>query len=224
MVKGPSKKPVNRLLASLTVSDRALLGPLRLADLPVKRRIEWRDRRIDTAYFLESGIASVVAKNGNKEIEAGIIGREGMTGIAIILGQDRWPHETYMQVAGTGRAVSTKRLKAAMQESQSLREALLSHCYRFLVEATFTALANGRNTLEERLCRWLLMARDRLDSDELRLTHEFLALMLGVRRAGVTVALSLLERKGLVRRHRATIEILDKAGLIKMSGGSYKTL
>jgi CRP-like cAMP-binding protein len=97
----------------------------------------------------------------------------------------------------------------------------LLYAYAFSVQTTCTALANGRSKIEERLARWILMARDRIDIDELALTHEFLSLMLGVRRSGVTVALHLLVRAGLIQAHRGIITILDRQGLEDISNGSY---
>jgi CRP-like cAMP-binding protein len=216
-------KSRNGILASLSDADRRRLKPMTEIDLPRRTVLERRNRPIDRIYFLDSGIASVVA-NGAKgqSIEVGLFGREGVSGLAVVLGNDRSPHETFMQVGGSGRWVSAKTLREAMAKSARLRELLLKECHRVLIETSFTVLANGRNKIEERLSRWLLLAHDRIDNDAIPLTHEFLALMLGVRRPGVTEALSILQRKGLVRRGRAAIEILDRPGLIEMSGGTYK--
>jgi CRP-like cAMP-binding protein len=213
----------NEILAGLSDADRQLLEPMTPIDLPRRTVLEQRNRSIARVYFLDSGVASVVA-NGVKgqAIEVGLFGREGLSGMAVVLGNDRSPHETFIQVEGAGRWIAAKVLTEAMGKSASLRKVLLKECHRFLIETSYTALANGRNKVEERLSRWLLLAHDRLDDDALPLTHEFLSLMLGVRRPGVTEALKFLERKGLVRRGRAAIEVVDRQGLIKMSAGTYK--
>jgi hypothetical protein len=128
-----------------------------------------------------------------------------MTGLPIVLGNDRSPHETFMQVAGNGVRIPAPKLREAIAQSRSLELALLAFAHRFLNQTASTALSNGTATLEERLPRWLLMANDRLRGDEVPLTHEFLSLMLGVRRAGVTVALHYLEQR-LARKQIVTTD------------------
>ena len=213
----------NRILSRLSPADLGLLEPhLEPVDLPVHRPLEGRNRRIDFVYFIEAGFASVVANgSGKPSIEVGIIGREGMTGLAIIMGQQQAPHDTYIQVAGKGRRIRAAKLREADERSNTLHRAMLHYAHAFLLQATTTALANGRSKIEERLARWLLMAQDRVDSDQLPLTHEFLSLMLGVRRAGVTAALQALERKELISRNRGKMLILDRKGLEKQSNGTY---
>src|SRR5260221_10608089 len=156
-----------------------------------------------------------------RNIEVGLVGREGMTGSPILLGADRSPNETFMQIDGHGWRMRTVDLRQAIEQSGTLSRVLLKYVHTFLVQVTQTALSNGRSTLDERLSRWLLMAHDRADDDEIRLTHEFLSTMLGVRRPGVTIALSLLEKSGLIRAHRGLITILDRRALEKMSNGAY---
>jgi CRP-like cAMP-binding protein len=126
-----------------------------------------------------------------------------------------------MQIAGHGQRMGAPQLRDAIGTSTALHLVLLAYVHSFMVQTTQTALANGRSKIEERLARWLLMARDRLDSDELPLTHEFLAVMLGVRRSGVTVALQELERKGLIAHRRSVITISDREGLQHSSNGTY---
>ena len=144
-----------------------------------------------------------------------------MTGLAIVLGADNPVHETFIQAAGEGQRMSAARLREAIDESVTLHRSLLRFVHHFLSQATQTALANGRSKIEERLARWLLMADDRLDGDELPLTHEFLAMMLGTQRPGVTVALHALERNGLIATKRGRITILDRATMEKSSNGTY---
>jgi CRP-like cAMP-binding protein len=213
----------NRILAFLSEDDRRRLQPdLQPIKLPIRTQLERTNRAISRAYFLESGFASVVV-NGTPErsIEIGMIGREGVTGLAVVMGTDRAPQETFMQSDGHGHAIAADALRRHMGESHSLRQCLLLFAHVFMVQSAQTCLSNGRSRLEERLARWLLMAHDRLGQDEMSLTQEFLATMLGVRRPGVTVAVALLEQHGLIRTRRGHIHIVDRVGLRKASNGGY---
>jgi CRP-like cAMP-binding protein len=213
----------NRILSRLSRADLNLLEPhLKPVDLPVRKQLEARKKRIDHVYFIESGFASVVA-NGSKKpsIEVGIIGREGLTGLAVVLGDDRAQHETYMQVGGKGRRISAAHIREAIEKSTALHRALLQYANAFLKQTTSTALANGRSKIEERLARWLLMADDRIDGDEVPLTHEFLSLMLGTQRSGVTIAIEALRGEGLIATRRGAIAILDRKAMEKRSNGTY---
>jgi CRP-like cAMP-binding protein len=215
----------NQILSRLSRQDFALLEPhLEAVDLPVRKTLEVRRRRIDQVYFIESGFASVVANGTTKPgIEVGIIGREGMSGLAIVLGSDRAQHATYIQVAGKGLRINASRLRELDARSNTFHRAMLRYAHAFLAQTTTTALANGRSKIEERLARWLLMADDRIDDEELPLTHEFLGLMLGTHRPGVTIALQALEKAGLITRRRSHITIVDRKRLEKSANGAYVT-
>jgi CRP-like cAMP-binding protein len=219
----PERAPRNRILSRLPSSHRALLEPyLERVDLPLRRQLEPRNKRIDHAYFLEDGIASVVANGANDtSIEVGLIGSEGMTGLAVVMGADHATHSTYMQVAGSGHRIPVEALRRAVGQSPQLQRTFLRFAHAFFIQTTYTALTNGRSKVEERLARWLLMAHDRVEGDELPLTHEFLAIMLGVRRAGVTTALGTLMDRGLIQSRRSMIRIADREGLKKASNGAY---
>jgi CRP-like cAMP-binding protein len=216
----------NRILAGLRSEDFALLAPhLEPVDLPVKKRLETSKRRIDQVYFVEEGFVSVVANGSSKpSIEVGIIGREGMTGLAVLLGGERAAHDSYVQVAGKGLRISAANLREVDERSPTLHRAMLRYANTFLLQTTTTALANGRSKMEERLARWLLMAADRVAGKELPLTHEFLGLMLGTYRPGVTKAVQALEKQGLIAARRGGITILDRRGLEKRSNGTYVRL
>ena len=218
------QKPVgNRILSRLSRADLALLRPhLEPVDLPLLMPLEEADRRIDTVYFIDNGFASVVADGpGKRDIEVGIIGREGITGLAVVLGTNRARHNTYIQVAGAGQRMSVSKLRRAMAESTGLRQLLLRCVNAFLIQTTETALANGRSKNEERLARWLLMADDRVDGGKLPLTHKLLAIMLGVQRTAVTATVQALEREGLIKAGLRVITILDREGLVRFSNGAY---
>ena len=213
----------NKILANLARDNFALLQPdLEIVDLPVRRQLELRNRPIENIYFLESGLASVVVSAGaNHNIEVAILGHESMTGLPILLGTDRGMHETFIQIAGTGRRLASEKLRLAMNKSASLRETLLRYAHTLVTQMAYTALANGRYKIEERLARWLLMADDRAEGGTVHLTHEFLALMLGARRAGVTMALGEFHRRGLLQMQRGVITIKNRHALEEAANGSY---
>jgi CRP-like cAMP-binding protein len=219
----PRKFAANRILAGLPAADLDLLAPsLVEVDLPTRKMLEPRGRRIDFVYFLGSGLASMVATGGsNHAIEIAIIGREGMTGLSVLLATERSPHEIFIQSPGAGWRIAAADLRAAMAESAGLRDRLLRYAHTVMVQMGFTALANGRYKLEERLARWLLMAQDRSNGDRVILTHEFLAMMLGTRRPGVTTAISQLEKIGIISSERGQITILDRHALEETANGSY---
>lgn len=213
----------NHLLSFLNSSDFELLAPrLEPVELPRLFQLETPHKPISHAYFLLDGIASVVATiPRDHRIEVGIIGRDGTTGHAVVLGSDRTANSTFIQVAGRGLRIKSDHLRAAIRQSESLRAALLAFVHAFAAQASQTALANGRGTLDVRLARWLLMAHDRMDGQRLPLTHELLSIMLGVQRPGVTLALQKMESAGLITTQRSVIVVNDRAGLKKIASGFY---
>jgi CRP-like cAMP-binding protein len=179
-------------------------------------------KAIDDVYFMERGVASVVAVHrGGVHVEIGIVGCEGMTGCPIVMGNDRSPHLTYIQVVGEGRRISAKFLRTAMEQRPAIRLLLLKYVQAFTTQSQHTAVANARGKIHERLARWILMSHDRTPGDEMALTHEFLALMLGVRRAGVTQAMGTLKRQKLISASRGHITVLSRKGLEKVAGHFY---
>ena len=213
----------NQLLGALSADDLALLTPLLTpVDLALRAELERPNRPIKNVFFPEAGMVSVVANGARKkQLEVGIIGREGMTGLMVVLGNDRSPYSTYIQIAGSGQRMTSDDLRSAMQRSPTLAGILFRYVQAFMIQTTQTAISNGSAKLEERLARWLLMAHDRVDGDELPLIHDFLALMLGVRRPGVTVAINSLEQQGLIRANRGIITVLDREGLKEVANDSY---
>ena len=213
----------NRLLSAMSADDLALLAPhLEPKEFSLRQVFEEPNRPIKHAYFIERGFASVVAVGkGDRRVEVGLIGCEGVSGMPIVMGNDRSPHSTYAQLAGASYRIAAGMLRDLMQKSATLRGLLLKFAHVFMVQTGQTALANGRAKLEDRLARWLLMSHDRVEGDHIPLTHEFLSVMLGVRRPGVTVALNLLERRALLRTMRGQIQLMDRAGLEKIAANSY---
>jgi CRP-like cAMP-binding protein len=213
----------NRLLAMLAPKDLALLRPsLEQTKLPLRFDLEKPNKRIENVFFIEAGIASVVAIQSDRtRVEVGLIGREGMSGISILLGNHQDANSTYMQVGGEGQRIATDDLRRALKTSATLHASLLKYVQAFLVQTSHTAIANARAKLEERLSRWILMAHDRVGAETLLLTHEFLALMLGVRRAGVTEALHILTMRGLIEASRGQIIVRNRKALERSAGESY---
>jgi CRP-like cAMP-binding protein len=219
----PSELGANRLLKSLSAAARAALLPdLEPTSLATWQVIERPNERIPYVYFLTSGLASVVGTTQPEQrIEVGMVGYEGMTGLAVVLGHDRSTNETVIQAAGTALRIPSAVLRRTLQGSATLSTALLRYVHVFMMQASQTALANGRGRLSERLARWLLMWQDRLKTRHLTVTHEFLALLLGVRRQGVTLALHELEGQGLIKGKRNRITVVDRDGLLGLANGFY---
>jgi CRP-like cAMP-binding protein len=213
----------NRLLAALVEDDAAWIGArLEPVELPLGTVIVEPDSRIGHAYFIDEGLCSVVSRQiGGGRIEIGLFGREGFSGTSLLLGADRIPHEVFLQVAGRGHRIAADALLAAIDHSPRLRDLLLRYIQTFLIQTAQTALANAGAPAEERLARWLLMYHDRQDGDDLSVTHDFLSMMLGVRRPTVTVAIHTLEGAGLIRARRGRITVLDRIGLEEAAGESY---
>ena len=191
--------------------------------MPIRESLVEADSPTGHAYFIEDGLASVVASSPEEgeQIEVGHIGFEGVSGFHLILGVNRTPTRTFMQVAGHGFRLPVDRLTAAMEEDRKLRAHLLRYIQTYHLQLAYSALANGRYTIPERLARWLLMCHDRLGDAPMRLTHEFLSLMLGVRRSGVTNEIHILEGMGAIKATRAFITILDREKLEDLAGGCY---
>ncbi len=213
----------NGVLATLSPNETNHIEPhLEPVPLPVGTRLVEPNAPIRHVCFLDAGIASLVAATPQgRRIEVGIIGREGLTGLPVLLGADRTPHECFVQTPGSGWRIGADDLRRALAASPSLHRHLLRFAQAFLVQMGQTALSNGSHLLEQRLARWLLMCHDRVDGDELSTTHEFLALMLGVRRAGVTQALQALEDRGAIATQRGQVTVLDRAGLEGAAGDGY---
>ena len=220
-----SSQSRNQLLAAMSAADSASLQPhLKPVPMALLKDMERPNQQIETVYFMETGIASVVAVQPDEtRVEVGLIGREGMSGMAVVLGGNQSPHATYIQVAGEGQRITAKELRKAMNASQSLHSLLLKFVQVFMVQTAHTAIANARANIDKRLARWILMAHDRTGGNTLPLTHEFLSLMLGVRRAGVTEALHSLRSRKLIENGRNKIVVRDRKGIERMAGGSYGT-
>jgi CRP-like cAMP-binding protein len=213
----------NRLLRCMAAEDFALLQPhLEPVGLPGRTTVESPGKPIESACFVESGICSIIVIGGNDEqSEVGHVGREGMSGRAILLGSRRPSNQMLVQVSGTALAIGAVPLLDAMERSRSLRNLLFRYVQTVDVQVAHTILAATRFNVHQRLARWLLMCHDRLDGNDLPLTHELLSLMLSVRRASVTQEIQVLEGLGAVRATRGNIRIVDRARLAQLTAGCY---
>jgi CRP-like cAMP-binding protein len=214
----------NRILNCLSEDDFVLLRPhLRRVPLQFRQCLQAANRPIRTIYFPETGIASVTAisRDRSRWTEVALVGRDGMTGIAIVLEAERPGWEIYVQIGGQAQCISVDDLRHAMNQSEALFKVFLRYTFAFAAQCAETALANAVGTVQERLARWLLMMRDRVDADDLPLTHEFIALMLGVRRAGVTAALQRFVDTGVIETRRGVVIVRDRRRLEDHSRGLY---
>lgn len=209
----PVPKFKNRILASLPKTEIARLVP-HLSPVELNQGMSLIEAKAPYGYFLEDGIASVVVtlKNGDT-VEVGIIGIEGVVGLPILLGTEGTPGRTFMQIGGTGYRINAKALKSEFEHAGHLRTTVLRYLQGFHVQAAQTAACNRLHGIEERLARWLLSCRDRMTSDQLRLTHDFLSQMLGAPRTTVTLAAGLLHRAGLIDYSRGLVTIKDRGAL-----------
>jgi CRP-like cAMP-binding protein len=206
----------NRLLAALTADDAARLHPhLEPVKLQYKRKLYEADRPIKHVYFVQTGVASLVntMRNGDA-VEVGTIGNEGFVGLPVVFGDERAPSSVYVQVPGTGVRMTAERFRQELERSLSMRTSLFHYAHAFFNQVAQSAACAHLHPLEQRCARWLLMTHERMGTDEFPLTHEFLAMMLGVRRAGVTVAAGGLQRAGLIRYSYGRVTVLDHAGLL----------
>jgi CRP-like cAMP-binding protein len=216
----------NKLLAAMSASDFALLAPhLTLVDLARGEMLVFPGEAIKYSWFVEDGIASLVtASHGGHEAEAGIIGHEGMVDVATVLGALESPLRCNMQIPGSAYRLPAHALAAAFQASPTLRSGLNRFAFTMVTQIAQTALANASFSIEQRLARWLLMCSDRLAGADIAITHEFLSLMLNVRRAGVTLAIQSLKSAGFVASQRGLITIVDRPGLEEFANDSYTRL
>lgn len=209
------KRPGNRLLAHL--SDREyqrLLPYLQPVALKFEQVLYEVRSLIDYAYFINSGIVSALTlmENGSA-IEVATIGNEGVVALPAFLEVKTSPHRILVQHPGDALRMPTDALVEQASRDESLRRVLSLYHTAFLTQVSQSVACNGLHTVKQRCCRWILMTRDRVPTDELLLTHEFLAMMLGVRRSSVTEVLHPLQEEGLIDYSRGKITIVDRGRL-----------
>ena len=218
-----SQPPKNRLLAALPTEEyQRLLPHLKPVSLSVHQTIHPPGEPITEICFPGRAVVSLVSTmEDGSTVEVGLIGQEGMVGVSVILESKTYPYEAFVQVSGTAMMISADVLKAEFARGGQLQIMLLRYVQALLVQTAQTAACNRFHTVEERFARWLLLVRDCVQSTEFPLTQEFIAQMLGTRRAGVTVAAGTLQKAGMIRYARGKITIVDQEALEAASCTCY---
>lgn len=219
-----SSQSDNRILAALPRREYESIEPrLKLVRLELGANLYLPEQKIEYCYFVTCGVVSLLAalENG-ATVEAGVIGPEGMVGIAAILGADSTPNLALIQGEGQAMRISTPDLRAEFRNGGKLRDLILRYTHTLFTQVAQTAACNRLHSIEQRLARWLLLTQDRVVSPEFVLTQDFLSRMLGVRRAGVSVAASTLRQAGLIDYRRGTMVVLDRKGLEHYSCECYR--
>jgi len=213
----------NHLLAALPTAEfEPLVAHLELVPLLLGQMLYEPDMQLQHAYFPTTSIVSLhyVMESGASAETAGV-GNEGMVGISLFMGGDTTPSSAVVQTAGHAYRLERRRLKQAFDQAGLFQKVLLRYTQALMTQMAQTAVCNRHHSLEQQLCRWLLLTVDRLSGDELIMTQELVASMLGVRREGITEAAGNLQRAGLISYRRGHIAVLDRKGLEKNSCECY---
>lgn len=213
----------NILLAKLSSDDFATLSPhLEAVDLP--RGLTLVEPNVPTPYvwFVETGVGSILAisPEGHK-VESGLFGRDSVSPASVILGVDAIAYSLTMQIPGCGYRMPAFTFKDTIEQSPRMRALFNRYLQTLITQTAYTALSNAIHHIDERCARWLLMVHDRVDGDDIQMTHEFLSLMLAVRRPSVTTALHVLEGNRLIRADRGWLTIRDRVGLEEFASDAY---
>lgn len=214
----------NRVLAALDPSDTAKISSqLEVAEYHSGDILFEPHEPAKFVYFPYNCVVSIVnTVSGGSTVEVGTVGNEGMAGLAVFLDSGATPSRTLVQVAGRMARLRADKFRELAEHSTRFHAFLNRYTLAFLTQVAQTATCNRVHTIEERCARWLLMTHDRVDSDSFSLTHEFLAFMLGVRRAGVTVAAGILQKAGLITYKRGNIKIVNREGLERVACDCYQ--
>jgi CRP-like cAMP-binding protein len=224
MANSNHSKTGNRVLDALTPEALALLRPhFETVPLALNQAIQEPGEKTEFVYFPTCGMISIVAAMADgAAVEIGMAGKEGMFGISIILGDDTPPQKAMVQLPGSALRVRSAQLRRAVEASAEFHGLLLRYAQAVLTTATQSAACNRLHSLEQRCARWLLSARDRAEGDTFPMTHEFLAMMLGVRRPGVTLAVQNFRDGGMITYNHGTMTVLDRVGLETGSCECYR--
>jgi CRP-like cAMP-binding protein len=216
--------PANKILAALPAEEfEQFAAKLRPVSLELGKNLYLPEQKIEHVYFVNRGVVSILAalENG-ATVEAGVIGPEGMAGIPVILGADSAPNQALIQSEGDALRMSTRDVRTEFRKGGKLRDLLLRYTHTLFTQVAQTAACNRLHSIEQRLARWLLLTQDRVGRDEFVETQDFLSRMLGVRRAGVSVAASTLKQAGLIDYKRGIVFVLDRQGLEDYSCECYR--
>jgi CRP-like cAMP-binding protein len=215
---------LNRILNALSRPEYEQLAPyLEPVTLWKGEVLCHPDQPLTHVYFPNRGTVSLVSVfEGGGQVEVGMVGNEGMFGVCAFLGEVTTPLLAQVQLAGEGLRMRADVLKREFRKGGQLQDLLLRYTQAFITQISQTAACNGAHRVEGRLARWLLMCQDRAHSADLELTHEFIATMLGIRRAGVTEAAGALRQAGLIGYERGRVSVIDRAGLEAASCECYQ--
>jgi CRP-like cAMP-binding protein len=205
----------NRLFSLLSDADYERLRPhLSHVVFDYRKSLYEASRPIDHVYFPIDGVASLVITTADGSgAEIGTIGNEGFVGLPVCLGDREAPSSVYVQVPGSGLEIDARLFRRELERSPTLNQIMLRYAHAFFNQVAQSAACAHLHRVEQRCCRWLLMTRDRMPSGDFLLTHEFLGMMLGVRRTTVTDVMGVLQRAGLIRYRRGHVTILDHEAL-----------
>ena len=216
----------NHILEALPVSERELLSAkLERVELPLGHVVHESGATQNYAYFPLDSIISIlyVLKDGGSA-EVAIVGHDGMVGMPIIMGGGTSPHRAVVQAAGTAFRMKAQELRAECERLGPLHQLLMRYYQALMIQIGQTAVCNRHHTVDQQLCRWLLMSIDRLPSNDLSMTQELIANMLGVRREGVTESAGKLQRTGAIRYYRGLITVLDRPQLHRKCCECYEVV
>ena len=219
----PHPCSLNQLLAALPPEDtQRWLHQLQPVELKLGQVIYESGSRQSHVVFPTTAIISLlyVTENG-QSAEIAVVGNEGVVGIALFMGGDTTPTRAVVQSAGLGFRLTAQTIKAEFHQSPAVMHLLLRYTQALITQMAQTAVCNRHHSIDQQLCRWLLLSMDRLQGDELQMTQELIANMLGVRREGVTEAALKLQGAGLIRYSRGRVQVLDRAGLERRSCECY---
>jgi len=211
--------PENKLLAALSGNAYKRLAPhLESVDLPLGEILYYQQAPIEWVYFPRYAAVSMVNifEDGSM-VEVGVIGREGMVGVALLSGDDISPHQAIVQIADGGLRMQSRVFRREVDNNGELNNLIRRYSQALFTQVAQTAACNRMHPIVERLARWLLLMQDRVESDTLQLTHEFISTMLGARRAGVTLAAGRLQAADIIRYSRGKVTILDQSRLEEAS-------
>ncbi len=211
------EQSTNDLLASMPPEEWSRVGPLlETIELSLGQVLHESGKKMTHVYFPTTGIVSLlyVLENGSSA-EIAVVGHEGVVGISLFMGGETTPSRAVVQSAGQGYRLRSAAIKAEFARSGPVMHLMLRYTQALITQMAQTAVCNRHHSLEQQLCRWLLLSLDRLDGSDLVMTQELIANMLGVRREGVTEAAGKLQQLKLIRYARGRIEVLDRAGLEK---------
>jgi CRP-like cAMP-binding protein len=214
----------NRLLTLLSDDDYERLRPhLVPVALDYRKSLYEASRPIEHVYFPINGVASLVLTTSDgASAEVGTIGSEGMVGLPVCLGDSDAPSSVYVQVPGTALQIDVRIFRGELERSPALKLIVLRYAHAFFNQVAQSAACAHLHKVEQRCCRWLLMTRDRMPSGDFLLTHEFLGMMLGVRRTTVTDVMGSLQKAGLIRYRRGHVTILDEQALRQRACECYE--